>query len=222
MPAPIYIGVDQTREELNRKWKLGKCQNNFGWIMDDLSKIADAVADKLDADVVLLNGIILRLEEKNLIAECIKRRKRKNVLFLLVTTGGDPDAAYRIARCFQMQYEHFTLYVSGYCKSAGTLVAVGAHNLIMSDHGELGPLDVQMPKQDDLWEMQSGLTVVGILETLQREAVRTFHKVFENLMKANPGSITLRTAAEIASKMTSGLYAPLYSFPRYGNQARMR
>ena len=179
--------------------------------MDDLSQLADAVARKLDADVVLFNATLLRPADKNLIAECMKRRKRKNVMLLLVTAGGNPDAAYRMARCFQTQYERFTLYVSGFCKSAGTLVAVGAHDLIMSDHGELGPLDVQMPKQDDLWEMQSGLTVIGILETLQREAVKTFHKVFENLMEANPGSITLRTAAEIASKMTSGLYAPLYS-----------
>lgn len=65
-----------------------------------------------------------------------------------------------------MQYERFTLFVSGLCKSAGTLVAVGAHELIMSDYGELGPLDVQMPKQDAVWEMQSGLTVMSTLNTL--------------------------------------------------------
>ncbi len=53
--------------------------------------------------------------------------------------------------------------------------------------------------------------VMGIIETLQREAVKTFHKIFETLNTMSPGSITLQTAAEIASKMTAGLYAPLYS-----------
>ncbi len=180
-------------------------------IEKNIMSAANCVAEKLKADVLLYNGPIQRFVDKDLIAECIARRKREKVLLILVTTGGDPDAAYRISRCLQMQYKDFMLYVSGYCKSAGTLVAVGAHSLIVSDHGELGPLDVQMPKQDDLWERQSGLTVMGIIETLQREAVKTFHKIFENLNTMSPGSITLQTAAEIASRMTAGLYASLYS-----------
>ena len=173
--------------------------------------VADAVANKLDADVVLYNGKLRRPADKNLISECIRRRRRENVLFILVTEGGDADAAYRIARCLQNKYKRLALYVSGYCKSAGTLVAVGAHDLIMSDHGELGPLDVQMPKEDDIWEMQSGLTVMGTLNSLERIASKTFGTFLRMLLQADPGSITLRTAAEIATKMTSGLYAPLYN-----------
>ena len=60
------------------------------------------------------------------------------------------------------------LYVSGYCKSAGTLVATGAHKLIMSDHGELGPLDVQMSKKDNFWKKESGLIVMNTLTALQK------------------------------------------------------
>lgn len=113
-----------------------------------------------------------------------------------------------------MQYERFTLFVSGLCKSAGTLVAVGAHELIMSDYGELGPLDVQMPKQDAVWEMQSGLTVMSTLNTLQHTAARTFGQIFSSLLQG-PSSITLKTAAEIATKMTIGLYSPLYSIAKW-------
>jgi len=178
---------------------------------DPITSVANLVSDNLKADVALYNGLIHRLTANVLIEKCIARQKQENILLILVTTGGDPDAAYRISRCLQMQYKNFILYVSGYCKSAGTLVAVGAHSLIISDHGELGPLDVQMLKQDDLWERQSGLTVMGIIDTLQQEAVNTFHKIFESLNKMSPGSITLQTAAEIASKMTAGLYEPLYS-----------
>lgn len=72
------------------------------------------------------------------------------MLFMLVTTGGDADAAYRLATTLQNHYETITCYVTGYCKSAGTLVAIGAHSLVMSDCGELGPVDVQLYKEDEI------------------------------------------------------------------------
>ena len=51
---------------------------------------------------------------------------------------------------FQRSYKKFIVLVSGYCKSAGTLVACGAHELVFSDAGEIGPIDIQMEKKDDL------------------------------------------------------------------------
>ncbi len=41
-----------------------------------------------------------------------------------------------------MKYEggRVTLWVIGPCKSAGTLVAIGAHEIAFAPHGELGPL----------------------------------------------------------------------------------
>ena len=107
--------------------------------------------------------------------------------------GGDADPAYRIARCLQTKYERFLFYVSGYCKSAGTLVAIRAHQLIVSDHGELGPLDVQMSKKDELWETQSGLTVMDTLTMLQDNAFRAFETFFLTLMRNSGGAVTLRT-----------------------------
>ena len=38
------------------------------------------------------------------------------------------------------------------CKSAGTLLLIGATSLIISDRGELGPLDVQLSKPDEIFE----------------------------------------------------------------------
>ena len=151
-----------------------------------------------------------QVRDTQLIQEYITRRRRKNILLLLVTTGGDADPAYRIARCLQTKYERFFLYVSGYCKSAGTLVASGAHELVISDHGELGPLDVQMSKKDELWEVQSGLTVMDTLSALQDNAFNAFEKFFLSTKLGSSGSITMRTAAQIATEMTTGLFAPLY------------
>ena len=173
-------------------------------------QIARAVADDLDADVILYNGVTHRAGADLLIKETASPRRRRNVLLLLVTPGGDPDAAYRIARWLQRKYERFTLYVSGYCKSAGTLIAVGAHELVMSERGELGPLDVQMLKRDELLQSQSGLDVQATLTTLQGHVLNTFVPTLLEINLVSGGTVSLQMAAEVATSMTTGLFAPLY------------
>jgi membrane-bound ClpP family serine protease len=125
---------------------------------------ANLVGQSLGADVLLYNGPIMRPIDMAFHSVCRTREhKAKNVVLLLITEGGDPDAAYRMSRGLQEHYERFSCLVPGWCKSAGTLIAVGAHDLIFTGTGELGPLDVQMSKRDDLIEMQSGQTVVAAL-----------------------------------------------------------
>jgi hypothetical protein len=172
--------------------------------------VATIVSDQLDADIILYNGAIFRDGADSLVKACISRRRRSNVVLILVTQGGDADSAYRIARCLQNGYGHFTLYVSGYCKSAGTLIATGAHELVMSEYGELGPLDVQMSKRDELWESQSGLAVQDTLTTLEHHALETFVHVLLSLKQGSGGAVSLKMATEIATSMTSGLFAPIY------------
>ena len=159
--------------------------------LSKLKEYVDAVAEELDADVALYNGDIERHDDSYIIDTCIARQRRKNLFLLLVTRGGDPNAAYRIARCFQEKYERLVLFVSGYCKSAGTLIAIGAHELIFSDHGELGPLDVQFSKKDNLWETQSGLTVMDALLALRQNTFGAFEKFFLGIQKRGGGTITL-------------------------------
>ena len=130
---------------------------------------------------------------------------------ILVTRGGDAGAAYRIARLLQTKYTNFALCVPSICKSAGTLVATGAHQLVVSDEGELGPLDVQMQKRDELIAMQSGLTVLDTLETLQARALSACEDFFLALNWKSDGDISLKTAMDVATAMTTGLFTPLYS-----------
>ncbi|MGB8097085.1 MAG: hypothetical protein WCF17_08015, partial [Terracidiphilus sp.] len=131
-------------------------------------------------------------------------------MLILVTEGGDPDAAYRIARCFQSCYEKFTCVVSGYCKSAGTLITTGANELVVTDAGELGPLDIQMSKKDELWESQSGLTVMAALDALKEKAFSTFEHSFLEIKKRSLNTVTFKTAAEIAVKLSAGLFDPIF------------
>ena len=53
---------------------------------------ADKVAASLNADVFFLTGEITRVKAEALERLLKKRFKKENVLLVLVTQGGDPDA----------------------------------------------------------------------------------------------------------------------------------
>ena len=178
---------------------------------DQLLSQSAVVADQLDADVILYNGATNRAGADLLIELTAARRRRSNVLLILVTQGGDADSAYRIARWLQRSYERFILYVSGYCKSAGTLIATGAHELVISEYGELGPLDVQMLKRDELSEYRSGLDVHTTFSTLHYHALDTFMSILLRIKSESGEAVSLKMAMEIATSITTGLFTPIYS-----------
>jgi membrane-bound ClpP family serine protease len=135
---------------------------------------------------------------------------RTNVLLFVETFGGSADAAYRMARCLTNRYEKFIVYIDNYCKSAGTLPVLAADEVVMSDSGELGPLDVQVIKPEELGEMSSGLAPLQALNTLRVQAFSFFEYSFLQLRARSQRQITTKSAAEIASTMTIGLFAPIY------------
>ncbi|WP_427183635.1 SDH family Clp fold serine proteinase [Bordetella bronchialis] len=144
------------------------------------------------------------------VCEAIPATRRSNALLYLCTSGGDPNAGYRIARAFVHNYgaDKFRVAIPAECKSAGTLICVGAHELVMFDKGELGPLDVQFQKQDEIFQQSSGLDILRGMTHLEKEALQTFN---EYLMDINGGSgLTTKTASEIASNLVIGLYNPIF------------
>ncbi|WP_297505206.1 hypothetical protein [Ferrovum sp.] len=179
--------------------------------LEEISKAATSLADIRDADIVLCNAGMERPLDAAFIEMCNKAKRRKNVMLFLCTRGGDAGAAYRIARCLQEKYERFTIYICGICKSAGTLVAVGAHEIVMSNFGEIGPLDVQLGKKDEIWENDSGLTVLNAISALEGKAFDLFEDCFLNLKRRSLGRITLKTATDLAAKLATGMISPIVS-----------
>ena len=86
-----------------------------------------------------------------------KGKENERALLALATPGGDPHAGFRIGRALQHVCDRFDVLVPRYCKSAGTLVALGAHSLYLDDMSELGPLDIQVKKSDEVVGRNSGL-----------------------------------------------------------------
>ena len=102
-----------------------------------LEQIANDIRDESDSDIYFYNGAIMQGADLRFMQLIDKSKKKENALVVLVTTGGDPHAAYKIARYMQTRYDKLTVLVSGECKSAGTLIAVGAHSIAFAPYGEL-------------------------------------------------------------------------------------
>ena len=103
-------------------------------------------------------------------------------LLVMATPGGDPDAGFRIARALQHAYKDgFEALIPRFCKSAGTLVLVGAKKLYMADRSELGPLDIQIKKGDELYGRNSGLDINQAVEFLKGEALISFNDYMHKL-----------------------------------------
>ena len=174
--------------------------------------IANEIAAETDVDVIFYSGPVSVGLDYALITECSRRQlRRDSLLLILVTEGGDPDAAFRISRCLQEKYKKYTVFVTGRCKSAGTLIALGATDLIVADYGEMGPLDVQLSRKDELFEFQSGLTVISALGTLREEALQAFESFMLTIKLKSDSAITTHTAMEIASTMAVGLFSKVYA-----------
>lgn len=190
-------------------------------------KLVKKVSDHYDSDIIVFVGPIDRPYDDNFIRRVQNYKRRTNVLMVLTTLGGDPNAAYRMARCLQEQYKtvgggplgqvntndvtgKFRLFVDMRCKSAGTILATGANSIMFSDFGELGPIDVQLRKSDEVGERSSGLTPMHSLVSLQALAIKQFAESFRELRFNEQLAFSTKIASEIAVEMTVGMYSPIY------------
>lgn len=183
----------------------------FNSLTPEAVAAVQSVSTARDCDIILFNAGITRRNQRRLFKLLESRRRKSKVFLILFTEGGDADAAYKMSRLLQQWYQRFTCFLPGYCKSAGTILLMGAHEIVINDDGEMGPVDIQMAKKDELAEYQSGLTVLTALTALHDKAYLAWEKFFLSLEERFEGSITLKTAAHIASELTTGLFSPVYS-----------
>ncbi len=164
--------------------------------------------DNYNGDVFLYYGGISR-NGYNLLSKAleVKIEKKEKACLILVTYGGDPDAAYRIARAINHHYKNLEILIPDVCKSAGTLLCIGSNKLIFGDRGELGPLDIQLSKPDEMFESMSGLDIIQALNALEVQVLKSFRSYLIDIK----GGCGLRTkiAADIATKLANGFIAPI-------------
>ncbi|MDE0004416.1 MAG: hypothetical protein OXQ29_17135 [Rhodospirillaceae bacterium] len=175
---------------------------------------ANAVADSLDAAVFVYSGAIDgegfgRLVET--IQPSDEQPARRNSIMFLTTFGGNAGPAYRIARLLQTITRKFYLCVPSHCKSAGTLIALGAAEIFMPSVSELGPLDVQLWRRDEIGQRRSGMVVRTALDGLAEETFKVFERAMLRITLSSDHTIGFDVASRVASEIATGVMAPVYA-----------
>lgn len=175
-----------------------------------VADIFDAGTRLLEADStrdhILISSKIHRDLHVKLSRLLDEKKAHDSCTIYMTTRGGDPNAGYRIARCLRHHYDHVRLVVPSLCKSAGTLIAIGADDLAIGDLGELGPLDIQVNKPSELEENNSGLDIMQAMQTVVSEARNVF---YQTLIESRTMRLSTRMCAEFGSQLATGVLTPL-------------
>ncbi len=132
------------------------------------------------------------------IANMLQSVGRVNDLdFVIVSPGGDGTAAETIVDlCRKYCNSRFRVVVPAYAKSAATLIALSADEIVMGESSELGPIDAQVFVMQDGIEQQVSADHV----------IRARNTAVSNLGSANPAEVQ---AAQI---QLSTLSAPFLQY----------
>ena len=183
-------------------------------IPEEINKAANAVAESLDAMVFVYSGSIDHKGYGGVLKTMEisdEQPARQNAMLFLTTYGGHAGQAYRIARLFQTISDKFYLCVPSQCKSAGTLIALGASEIFLSVASELGPLDVQLRRRDEIGQRRSGMVVRTALDGLAEETFKVFEQVMLGITISSGYSIGFDVASRVAATIATNVMAPVYA-----------
>ena len=186
-------GTDHVADEPPKQDYVDHAKDALGRINADFFVYSGEITFSSDKDVCRLLGQ--------------KASKAKKAVLWLTTPGGLPDSAYGIARAFQRHYEEFAIFITGWCKSSGTLICLGASELVMSDTAQLGPLDIQLLNKEEIGERHSGLNPLEAIDGLSQQAIEVLRTNFYQL-RFN-GGLSTKQALEVATNLTSSLFSPI-------------
>jgi hypothetical protein len=81
-------------------------------------------------------------------------KKAKAIDLLVASLGGDPMVAWRIMSLLDQRFEKVSVLIPQSAYSAATLLAFGAHEIIMHPNGHIGPVDMQIATQARRWSTE--------------------------------------------------------------------
>lgn len=126
--------------------------------------------------------------------------------FVVYSLGGSADAAYQIIRLLRRHAKKVNLIVPGYAKSAATLFIFGADEVIMSEQGQLGPLDAQVVHPRNTRERISTLDTFTTLNSIREYTLETLDVSVRLLLSRG---VELNHAIASSSKLATTMSRPL-------------
>jgi len=84
------------------------------------------------------------MSDYQVIHEMLRQVDKQKLDLYLETPGGSGEAAEEIVNFLHDKFESVDFLIAGEAKSAGTLMAMSADEIYMTDSGSLGPIDAQV------------------------------------------------------------------------------
>jgi len=162
-------------------------------------------------DILLVNGPITEPLYGEILGCVSTNRQNSRVVLTLVTYGGVANPAYRIGRYLQSVYDDFVVFVPSLCKSAGTLLVTAGNRLLISPFGEIGPLDVQLPRRDEIFGRRSGLTTRAAMTDLSTRTFEVFEEFMLGIIERSSGNVSFKLAAELSARVASQVMSEIYN-----------
>jgi hypothetical protein len=123
---------------------------------------------------------------------------------VLDTYGGSLDSAFKTVLFLSRFAERIRVFVPRRAKSAGTLIAIGAHELKMSAFAELGPLDTQIVDPRNPTELVSALDCYQSVDYVRAFGLTTLRRTLVALAKEMQTGIPLSELLNTAEHLSTG------------------
>lgn len=133
-------------------------------------RLISAYQERFDCRLIVVSDQILP-ESVTYLEELIHDADPDQDLHLVLNSpGGDGETAVRLARSIQARCAEFTVIVPDQAKSAATILALGAHRIIMGPTSDLGPVDPQLavPRQNGGVQWVAAKDLIAALESAER------------------------------------------------------
>lgn len=121
-----------------------------------------------------------------------KTPPNKPLEFILHTPGGLVLPAVQIARAIKAHPGRKTVFVPHYAMSGGTLIALAADEIVLSDHAVLGPIDPQI----------GGLPAASVVRVAQEKPIQNTEDY--TLVLADLGAMAITQLEKIARELLTG------------------
>lgn len=178
-----------------------------------------ALSDEALSQLSQKTGGAVLVIKSDIDAECryaVVRRlaaidQQERLTLLLESPGGSITDAFWIAKTVRSRCQQLDVAVTGWAKSAATLIALAADRILLGSAGELGPLDVQ------LRDFSGGARRISPLETMRgMEFLRNYYlETFDGIMAILTEHLDIAHALEQAPRLLSPIATPLYQLVDY-------
>ena len=149
------------------------------------------------------------------ISDQLANLKGTKLDLILETPGGAGEVAEDIVRMIRKKYDDVAVIVPGWAKSAGTIIAMAADEILMGPTSALGPIDAQLSWQGKRFSADALLEGMNkIKEEVARTGVlnKTYIPILQGI---SPGELqSAANALDFAKKLVT-LWLAEYKFKKW-------